>query len=58
VREKYGWKFTIVYDKPQPNEQAVYEIKSSIYSTNLPRNFLSLAKQFIADLRQFNKVKN
>jgi len=25
VREKYcsGWKFTIVYDKPQPNEQAV-----------------------------------
>ena len=24
VREKYyfGWKFTIVYDKPQPNEQA------------------------------------
>ena len=26
VREKYysGWKFTIVYDKPQPNEQAVY----------------------------------
>jgi len=26
VREKYyfGWKFTIVYDKPQPNEQAAY----------------------------------
>ena len=25
VREKYcsGWKFTIIYDKPQPNEQAV-----------------------------------
>ena len=25
MREKYcfGWKFTIVYDKPQPNEQAV-----------------------------------
>jgi len=24
VREKYcsGWKFTIVYDEPQPNEQA------------------------------------
>ena len=24
VREKYcsGWKFTIVYDKPRPNEQA------------------------------------
>jgi len=24
VREKYcsGWKFMIVYDKPQPNEQA------------------------------------
>jgi len=26
VREKYCfcWKFTIVYDKPQPNEQAIY----------------------------------
>ena len=33
VREKYysGWKFTIVYDKPQPNEQA--EWIRSAYST-------------------------
>ena len=35
VREKYysGWKFTIVYDKPQPNEHAVYQSDYEIGST-------------------------
>jgi len=39
VREKYcsGWKFTIIYDKPQPNEQAVVPSagKQYIYTTKV-----------------------
>ena len=36
VREKYcfGWKFTIVYDKPQPNKQAV------LYSSSTQAPFI------------------
>ena len=32
VREKYyfDWKFTIVYDKPQPNEQAEHGEKREV----------------------------
>jgi len=33
VREKYcsGWKITIVYDKPQPNEQAACVLQTSVH---------------------------
>ena len=34
MREKYcsSWKFTIVYDKPQPNEQAVRALTNLLLS--------------------------
>ena len=36
VREKYysGWKFTIVYDKPQPNKQAADRLSISSVSSS------------------------
>ena len=38
VREKYcsGWKFTIVYDKPQPNEQAAISIVAVLVNYSIP----------------------
>jgi len=39
MREKYfsGWKFTIVYNKHQPNEQAVSESIPPQKKENTPR---------------------
>jgi len=40
VRGKYcsGWKFTIVYNKPHPNEQADYLQADCLQLTNTPNS--------------------